>query len=175
MIKQRRNTVIISPSHTAARGGGEKKRERERETSCVFFFFFSFWMHWINYSAGSKLHFIGFIHLISQSVFNCHCRNNNINWFGSTKSHLRDKKKQKKTKKKQKERKKTKMSLWKYSVGTFGDLFAPLAFFLMWKASHLITFTTCLRTRSSLKPRSCNKGHLTLVWKYSDVIRHRLR
>lgn len=120
MIKQRRNTVIISPSHTAARGGGEKKKKRERKTSCVFFlcvFFkiFSFWMHWINYSAGSKLHFIGFIHLISQSVFNCHCRNNNANWFGSTKSHLRDKKK-----------KKNWMSLWKYSVGTFGDLFAPL-------------------------------------------------
>lgn len=79
----------------------KKKRERERLAVCFFCvcffkFFFSFWMHWINYSAGSKLHFIGFIHLISQSVFNCHCRNNNVNWFGSTKSHLRDKKKKKK-------------------------------------------------------------------------------
>lgn len=52
-----------------------------------------FWMHWISYSAGSKLHFIGFIHLISQSVFNCHCKNNNINRFGSTKSHLPGRKK----------------------------------------------------------------------------------
>lgn len=66
---------------------------REKKEIRVFF-----WMHWINYSAGSKLHFIGFIHLISQSVFNCHCKNNNINRFGSTKSHLPEKKtKQRKT------------------------------------------------------------------------------
>lgn len=65
--------------------GSEGRRKKKR---LVFF-----WMHWINYSAGSKLHFIGFIHLISQSVFNCHCKNNNINRFGSTKSHLPEKKK----------------------------------------------------------------------------------
>lgn len=69
---------------------GSKRRRKKKKEKGSFF-----WMHWINYSAGSKLHFIGFIHLISQSVFNRHCKNNNLNWFGSTKSYLPEKKKKK--------------------------------------------------------------------------------
>lgn len=43
-----------------------------------------FRMRWISHSAGSKLHFIDFIPLISQSVFNWHRKHGRANWLGST-------------------------------------------------------------------------------------------
>lgn len=66
------------------------KQQREEEQGGKKISISPFWMHRISYPAGSKLHFIDFVHLISQSVFNWNRKHGRANWLGSTRLSQRN-------------------------------------------------------------------------------------